>query len=154
MAQLGVIPSFFSLHTFYWGDRHRQIFMGPERAARMSPAASALQSGARFTIHADSPVVPLEPLRLVWSAVNRKTRSGFVLGADQRISVMQALRAVTIDAAHQHFQDHDRGSLDPGKLADLVILSQNPLDDPENIDAIEVLETIVGGRSVYRKGAR
>ncbi len=154
MRELGVIPSFFSLHTFYWGDRHRRIFMGPERAARISPAASALREGVRFTIHADSPVVPMEPLRLVWSAVNRKTRSGFTLGPGERISVTQALRAVTIDAAYQHFQDQDRGSLESGKLADLVILSRNPLDDPEHIDEIEVLETIVGGRTVYRKRGR
>ena len=73
MAEFEVLPSFFSLHTFYWGDRHRRLFMGPERAARMSPAATALEKGVRFTIHCDSPVVPLEPLRLVWSAVNRRT---------------------------------------------------------------------------------
>ena len=150
MKELGVIPSFFSLHTFYWGDRHRTIFMGPERAARMSPAASALRHGLRFTIHCDTPVVPMEPLRLVWSAVNRKTRSGFVVGEAERISPMQALRAVTIDAAYQHFEDADKGSLEPGKLADLVIVSRSPLDDPETIDEIEVLETIVGGRTIYR----
>jgi predicted amidohydrolase YtcJ len=150
MAELGVIPSFFSLHTFYWGDRHRNVFMGPERAARMSPAAGARDRGIRFTIHADTPVVPMEPLRLVWSAVNRKTRSGFVVGPEQRISVMQALRAVTIDAAHQHFEEGEKGSLEPGKLADLVILSRSPLDDPATIDRIEVVETIIGGRSEYR----
>ena len=92
-------------------------------------------------------------MRLVWSAVNRRTRSGFVVGPDERISVMQALRAVTIDAAHQHFQEDDRGSLETGKLADLVILSSNPLDDPESIDEIEVLETIIGGRRVYEREA-
>jgi predicted amidohydrolase YtcJ len=150
MAELDVIPSFFSLHTFYWGDRHRRIFMGPERAARMSPAASAIRHGLRFTIHCDTPVVPMEPLRLVWSAVNRKTRSGFVVGEAERISPEQALRAVTIDAAFQHFEDEDKGSLEPGKLADLVIVSRNPLEDPETIDQIAVLETIVGGRTVYR----
>jgi hypothetical protein len=153
MAELGVIPSFFSLHTYYWGDRHRNVFMGPERAARMSPAAGARDRGIRFTIHADTPVVPMEPLRLVWSAVNRKTRSGFVVGPEQRISVMQALRAVTIDAAYQHFEEGDKGSLEPGKLADLVILSRSPLDDPATIDQIEVVETIIGGRSEYRAPA-
>jgi len=150
MAKLGVVPSFFSLHTFYWGDRHRTIFMGPERAARMSPAASAIRHGLHFTIHCDTPVVPMEPLRLVWSAVNRKTRSGFVVGEAERITPMQALRAVTIDAAYQGFEEDDRGSLEPGKLADLVILSRSPLDEPETIDEIEVLETIVGGQTVYR----
>jgi predicted amidohydrolase YtcJ len=154
MKAMGVIPSFFSLHTFYWGDRHRRIFMGPERAAHMSPAQSALERGVRFTIHADAPVVPMEPLRLVWSAVNRRTRSGFALGPGERIPVMQALRAVTIDAAWQHFEEADKGSLEPGKLADLVILSRSPLDEPEHIDRIEVLETVIGGRTVYRKPSR
>jgi predicted amidohydrolase YtcJ len=151
MAKLSVLPSFFSLHTFYWGDRHRRIFMGPERAARMSPAASARDRGVRFTIHADAPVVPMEPLRLVWSAVNRRTRSGYVVGPDERLTPMQALRAVTADAAWQHFEEDEKGSLEPGRLADLVVLSRSPLDDPEHIDEIEVVETIIAGRTVYRR---
>jgi predicted amidohydrolase YtcJ len=150
MAELGVIPSFFSLHSFYWGDRHRKLFMGPERAARMSPARSALERGVPFTIHCDTPVVPMEPLRLVWAAVNRRTRSGFTVGEAEPIDIMQALRAVTIDAAWQHFEEADKGSLEPGKLADLVILDRSPLDDPEGVDRIRVLETVIGGRSVYR----
>ena len=150
MRELGIVPSFFSLHTFYWGDRHRDLFMGPERAARMSPARSAMDRGVRFTIHADAPVVPMEPLRLLWSAVNRRTRSGAVIGEAERLTVMEALRAVTIDAAWQHFEEADKGSLEPGKLADLVILERSPLDDPAGIDRIRVLETVVGGRSVYR----
>jgi predicted amidohydrolase YtcJ len=150
MAELGVIPSFFSLHSFYWGDRHRKLFMGPERAARMSPAGSATLRGVPFTIHCDTPVVPMEPLRLVWAAVNRRTRSGFTVGEAERIDIMQALRAVTIDAAWQHFEEADKGSLEPGKLADLVILDRSPLDDPEGVDRIRVLETVIGGRSVYR----
>ena len=150
MAELGVIPSFFSLHTYYWGDRHREIFMGPERAARMSPARSAMARGLRFTIHTDAPVVPMEPLRLVWAAVNRRSSSGASIGEAERIPPLQALRAVTIDAAYQHFEERDKGSLEPGKLADLVILDRSPLDDPEHIDRIRVLETIVGGRTVYR----
>jgi predicted amidohydrolase YtcJ len=149
MAALGIVPSFFSLHTFYWGDRHRQIFMGPERAAHMSPARSAQERGVRFTIHADAPVVPMEPLRLAWSAVNRRTRSDFVVGPEERISPQSALRAVTIDAAWQYHEENDKGSLEPGKLADLVVLSRSPLVDPEQMDEIEVLRTVVGGRTVY-----
>ena len=151
MAELGVIPSFFSLHTFYWGDRHRTLFMGPERAARMSPAATALAKGLRVTIHCDAPVVPLEPLRLVWSAVNRRTRTGFVVGPAERIGVMQALRAVTIDAAYSMFLDDDLGSLEVGKFADLAILSASPLEDPTTIDRLSVIETIRGGKSVYTR---
>jgi predicted amidohydrolase YtcJ len=150
MKVLGVIPSFFSLHTYYWGDRHREIFMGPERAARMSPAGSATRIGLRFTIHADSPVVPMEPMRLVWAAVNRVSSSGRSMGEAQRVSALQALRAVTIDAAYQHFEEADKGSIEPGKFADLVILSESPLDRPEHIDEIRVLETIIGGRTVFR----
>ena len=150
MQALGVIPSFFSLHTYYWGDRHRDIFMGPERAARMSPAQSAVQRGMRFTIHCDSPVVPMEPLRLVWAAVNRRSASGAEIGPAQRILPMQALRAITIDAAYQHFEDDEKGSLEPGKRADLVILSRSPLETPASIDQIEVAETIIGGESVWR----
>ncbi len=150
MRVLGVIPSFFSLHTYYWGDRHRDIFMGPERAARMSPARSAALRGLRFTIHADTPVVPMEPLRLVWAAVNRRSASGAAIGPAQRIAPLAALRAVTIDAAWQHFEDAEKGSLEVGKLADLVILSRSPLEEPERIDEIRVVETIVGGRSVFR----
>jgi hypothetical protein len=156
MKALGVIPSFFSLHTYYWGDRHREVFMGPERAARMSPARSALDRGLRFTLHCDSPVVPMEPLRLVWAAVNRRSTSGASIGDAQRIPPLAALRAVTIDAAWQHFEEHEKGSLEPGKLADLVILSESPLEHPDRIDRIRVLETILGGRVVYRepRGAR
>ncbi len=152
MKILGVIPSFFALHVYYWGDRHRDIFMGPERAARMSPSRSAVERGMRFTIHCDSPVVPMEPLRLVWAAVNRRSASGASIGPEQRITPMQALRAVTIEAAYQHFEDDVKGSLEPGKLADLVILSRSPLEDPERIDTIDVLETIVGGETVWRAG--
>jgi predicted amidohydrolase YtcJ len=151
MAQLDVVPSFFSLHTYYWGDRHRRLFMGPERAARMSPAATALDKGVRFTIHCDAPVVPLEPLRLVWSAVNRLTRSGFVVGPAERIDAMQALRAVTIDAAYSMFLEEELGSLEIGKFADLAILSGSPLDDPATIDRLQVVETIRGGETIYRR---
>ena len=118
----------------------------------MSPARSAIERGVRFTIHCDTPVVPMEPLRLVWAAVNRRSTSGAEIGPAQRIGVMQALRAVTIDAAFQHFQEDELGSLEVGKRADLVILSRSPLDDPAAIDSIEVVETWIDGKSVYRRG--
>jgi hypothetical protein len=151
MKRLRAIPSFFALHTYYWGDRHRERFLGPERAARISPARSAQQLGVRFTLHCDTPVVPMEPLRLVWAAVNRRTTSGRELGPEERIDVTTALRAVTIDAAFQHFEEDLVGSLEPGKLADLVILGRSPLaEPPERLADIPVLETIVGGESVWR----
>jgi predicted amidohydrolase YtcJ len=150
MKALGVIPSFFVLHTYYWADRHRQIFLGPERTARISPTRSALDRGLRFTLHADTPVVPMHPLRIVWSAVNRRSTGGAAIGPEQRVDAMQALRAVTIDAAFQHFEENEKGSLEPGKLADLVILERSPLEDVEHIDQIRVTETIIGGRSAFR----
>jgi len=154
MKQLRAIPSFFVLHTYYWGDRHRDRFLGPERAARISPTHTAQQKGVRFTLHCDTPVVPMEPLRLVWSAVNRRTTSGRELGPEERIDVVSALRAVTIDAAFQGFEEDLKGSLEPGKLADLVILGRSPLaESPDHLDAIPVLETIVGGETVWRATA-
>ncbi|MBI5506741.1 MAG: amidohydrolase [Deltaproteobacteria bacterium] len=150
MKKLGVVPSFFPLHTFFWGDRHRDRFLGPERAARISPTAGAAARGIRFSIHADTPVLPMEPLRIVASAVTRRAASGAVLGPDQRIGVMQALRAITIDAAYQAFLEAKVGSLEPGKLADFVILDRSPLDDPDHIENIRVLETFVSGRSAHQ----
>ncbi len=151
MQQLGITPSFFSAHTYYWGDRHRDIFMGPERAARMSPTKSAEDIGLRYSVHLDTPVVPMQPLQLLWSTVNRISTSGEVIGPQQRVSPMNALRAMTIDAAWQVFQEDRIGSLEPGKLADLVILSGDPLNDVENIRELEVVETIVAGATVYQR---
>lgn len=151
MARLGVVPSFFVLHTYYWGDRHRDLFIGPERAARISPARSALERGIPFTLHADAPVVPMDPLLMVWAAVNRVTSSGQVLGAPQRVSPKNALRGVTINAARQEHQEATRGSIETGKYADFVVLAEDPLRvEPMKIRDIRVLETVVGGRTVFR----
>ena len=149
MKVWGITPSFFSSHTYYWGDRHRDIFMGPERSQRISPAKSATDIGLRFSIHLDTPVVPMNPLFGVWSAVNRITSSGQQLGLNERVSVMQALRSVTIDAAWQMFLDKKTGSLEVGKKADLVILAKNPLLQPTALDKIDVLETYVAGLNIY-----
>ena len=151
MKALGVTPSFFSAHTWYWGDRHRDIFMGPERAAAMSPAAWAQQYDVRFSSHLDTPVTPMLPLQAVWSQVHRQTTGGDVLGPEQRVGVMDALRAVTIDAAWQVFQEDNRGSLEPGKYADLVVLSGNPLDDPMAMRDLKVERTVIGGATLYRR---
>ncbi|MFK7975794.1 MAG: amidohydrolase [Halioglobus sp.] len=151
MKALGVTPSFFTAHTWYWGDRHRDIFMGPERAAVMSPSKWALDAGVRFSSHLDTPVTPMEPLQAVWSVVHRITYGGDVLGPEQRVSVMDALRAVTIDAAWQVFQEDNLGSLEAGKFADLVVLSANPLDDPMNMRSLKVMQTVVGGATIFER---
>jgi hypothetical protein len=152
IKELNITPSFFVGHVYYWGDRHRDIFLGPERGARISPLASAVKRGIRFTVHDDTPVTPVHPLQLVSVAATRLTTSGEVLGPDQRITVEQALRAITIDAAWQNFQEDTTGSIEPGKVADLVILAENPLTvDPVKIRDIQVVETIVGGKSVFRR---
>jgi predicted amidohydrolase YtcJ len=151
MRQLGITPSFFTAHTFYWGDRHRDMFMGAERAAVISPSRWALDHGVRFSSHLDTPVTPMLPLQAVWSQVHRLTSGGDVLGPEQRIEVMDALRAVTIDAAWQVFQEDNRGSLEPGKYADLVVLSGNPLDDPMAMRDLMVERTVIGGATVFQR---
>ena len=148
MAELGVTPSFFSAHTYYWGDRHAAIFMGPERAANMSPARWALEQGVRFSSHLDTPVTPMLPLQGVWSQVERESTGGVVIGPAQRIERMPALRAVTIDAAWQVFMDEEIGSIESGKRADLVVLSDNPLTAADMRD-IKVDRTIIDGATVY-----
>ena len=152
IAKHEVIPSYFVTHTWFWGDIHRDMVAGPERAAHISPLKAALDKKIPFALHNDTPVTPISPLMDVFSAVNRITSSGKVLGPDQRIDVMQALRGITINAARMYFVEGKLGSLEPDKLADFVILDQNPAAvAPESIKDIAVLETVVGGQSVYRK---
>lgn len=151
MQHLGVMPSFFVTHTFYWGDWHRDSVLGPERASRISPVRSTIARGMRYTLHNDSPVVPSDCRMLLWSAVNRETRSGRVLGEDQRVSALDALRGITIDAAYQHFEDDIKGSIEPGKLADLVITEEDP--ETMNVSALRdltIAETIKRGEVIFR----
>jgi predicted amidohydrolase YtcJ len=152
MKELGISPSFFVSHTYYWGDQHRDLFMGPELGSHISPLRSAINRGIRFSIHLDTPVTPMSPLQAVWSAVNRVTRTDKVLGPEQRITPLEALRAVTIDAAWQEHDEKIKGSIEPAKFADFVVLADNPLTiDPMKIKDMQVLETIVGGKSVYKR---
>ena len=150
MAALGMSANIFANHIFYWGDQHRDITVGPERAARMDACRTAQREGVRFSIHSDAAVTPLGHLHTMWCAVNRVTASGEVLGPDERIDVESALRAVTIDAAHQLKLDHEIGSLHAGKRADMVALAEDPRAvDPMGIKDIEVNGTVVGG-TVHR----
>jgi hypothetical protein len=150
-ATLNVVPSFFSAHTFFWGDWHVRSF-GEERGSNISPVRWAIDRGVNFTIHNDAPIVPPDIMRLVSITVNRTTRSGRVLGPDQRATIQEALHAVTLGAAYQYFEDDVKGSIAVGKQADLVVLAQNPItSDPAELEHIQIMETFSRGRSVFSK---
>ena len=150
IKRLGVVPSFFVVHTYFWGDRHYEMFLGQDRAERISPLRSALKRGIPFSNHNDTFVTPIDPLLSVWSAVNRRTSGGRILGENQTIPVMDALRSVTSWAAYQACEERIKGSLEPGKLADFVILEANPLTvAKETIKDIGISATIVGDEVVY-----
>ncbi|WP_306116049.1 MULTISPECIES: amidohydrolase [unclassified Roseovarius] len=149
MVQLGVTVSFFSAHIHFWGDRHYDTFLGPDRAERISPAASAEKHGLRYTIHNDASVTPTRPLHLANCAVTRRTASGRILGEEERVPVMSALRAQTIDAAWQVFQEDVRGSIREGKLADFAVLRSNPLDHADSLESCAVTRTVRRGRTVF-----
>ncbi len=153
MKRLGITPSFFSAHTYYWGDRHRDIFMGPERAMRMSPTRSAKDIGLRYSVHLDTPVVPMTPMLMVWSTANRMSSNGQVIGREQKVPVMDALRAVTIDAAWQVFRDDELGSIETGKLADVIVVDGDLLANPMGIRDLSVQQTFVGGVSIFSRDA-
>jgi predicted amidohydrolase YtcJ len=148
-ARYGMVPAFFSNHAYYWGDVHVEN-LGEERAFFLSPMKSAAKLGIHFTNHSDYMVTPLDPLFTVWTAVNRLSRTGRVIGPDERISPRQALKAITLDAAWQYGEENSKGSISPGKLADLVILDGNPLTiDPVAIKNIQIMATYKKGKLVY-----
>lgn len=152
MKEIGMLASFFLDHVYYWGDYHYESVLGPERAARISPARSALKHGVSFTLHQDSPVAPPDVMAAVHNAVNRKTGKGRVLGEDQTITVMEALKAVTLYGAYQIFEEDRKGSIEAGKEADFVVLEENPLlVSKERLKEIKVLETIKAGETIYRR---
>ncbi|MGB2625527.1 MAG: amidohydrolase [Candidatus Acidiferrum sp.] len=145
-----MIPSFFTEHTFYFGDTHI-LNRGEKQAFFESPMRAAIDKGLRPTNHTDFVVAPLDQMFVMWTAVNRISRNGVIIGADQRVTPLEALKAITINAAYQYMEQSSKGSLESGKLADLVILDKNPLTvDPAAIKDIKVVETIKGGKSIYK----
>ena len=150
MKDLGIIPSYFGMHTFYWGDWHRDETLGKERAYRISPTQSTLERDMIFTEHHDAPVALPSSIMILHTAVNRTSRSGDVIGPDQRVSPYIALKSITDWAAYQYFEEDEKGTIEEGKLADFVILDKNPLKiEPAEIINIQVLETLKEGDNVY-----
>lgn len=151
--ELGFSPSFFTMHAFFWGDIHVEN-LGEERAFFLSPMASATAKGIRSSNHCDYSVTPIEPMRMVWTAVTRQSRKGRIIGPAERVSVWQALKALTVDAAWQIREEDSKGTIAEGRLADLVMLDGNPMTVPtDRILDIGVIETFKEGKSVYRRKA-
>jgi predicted amidohydrolase YtcJ len=136
---LDVIASLFPLHTFYWGDWHKEI-IGDSLANTISPTRTALNKGLKITIHTDAPVALPNLMRMIGISVDRKSRSGQIIGEKERLTPYEALQAITTWSAYQHFEEHQKGTLEVGKLADMIILDKNPLKaSPSEIKEIKVL---------------
>lgn len=152
LDDLGIFPSLFPMHTFYWGDWHRESVLGPERAENISPTGWVLERGMMFGSHHDAPVALPDSMRVLSATVTRRSRTGDILGPVHRVPVMTALKSMTLWPAWQHFEEHKKGSIEPGKLADFVVLSENPLDVPEDrLAGLFVVETIKDGSTIYRR---
>ncbi|WP_288479304.1 amidohydrolase [uncultured Clostridium sp.] len=150
MKEIGMIPSFFTAHSYFWGDIHIKNF-GLERASKISPAKSALNRDLIFTFHQDTPVLMPDMFRTIWCSVNRITLNGVTIGEDEKISVLDAIKAVTINAAKQYFEDDKKGSLEKGKFADMIIIDKNPFEiNPLDLYKIKILETIKSGEVLYK----
>ena len=153
-AKLGVVPGFTIGHTDYWGEAFHDHLLGAERADRIDPSASLIKRGMHFAYHSDSPVSPIHPLKYasegaarLWQVPPQK-----VLNANQKVSINNALKAVTIDAAYQLKMDDKVGSIEKGKYADFAIVDKNPMKtDAYKIRDIEVNETWINGRQVFKK---
>ncbi len=151
LKDLKIIPSLFPMHAFYWGDWHKKI-IGDSLGNLISPIKTALKMGMTPTSHTDAPVALPNLMVVMWATVNRVSRAGAIIGADERLTPYEALKTFTIWGARQHFEEYNKGSLAVGKLGDMVVLSENPLKiDPMKIKDIVVLETIKEGNSVYKK---
>lgn len=155
LKELDIFPSLFPMHTFYWGDYHRDSVLGPERAPNISPTGWVLKRGMMFGSHHDAPVALPDSMRILSATVTRKTRTGKVLGPEHCVPVATALKALTIWPAWQHFEEDSKGSIEVGKLADFVVLSDNPLEiDEDKLADIKILRTIKKGESIYERPAQ
>lgn len=147
MANLGVCANLFANHLYYWGDAHRTQTLGPDRAERMDACATALRLGVPLAVHSDAPITALAPMFTAWCAVNRVTSSGHVLGANERISVADALRTITLGAAYTLGLDDRIGSIEVGKFADFCVMDDDPTEiDPARLKDVRIAGTVLGGR--------
>jgi predicted amidohydrolase YtcJ len=155
LVKLGIFPSLFTMHTFYWGDWHRERTVGPALAENISPTGWFVKRGSRYSAHTDAPVAFPDTMRSLDATVTRRTRSGDILGPSQRVDVITALKGMTIWPAYQHFEEAAKGSIEPGKLADFVILTADPTAvDPDTLDELKIAETIKEGQTVYLRGQK
>lgn len=151
LKKYDVAASLFPMHTFYWGDWYKKI-IGPENAVQISPLRSALQKGLHVTSHTDAPVALPNLMMILWTTVNRVSRTGAVIGESERLTAYEALKCITAWGAWQHFEEQTKGTLTAGKLADMVILDKNPLKiDPMSLKDIVVLKTIKEGKVIYHR---
>lgn len=150
---LGVIPSLFPMHTFYWGDWHLDHTAGPQAGLNISPTGWARQRGMIFSSHHDAPVAFPDSMRVLDATVTRRARgTGRIVGPAQRVDVITALKAMTIWPAYHHFEDQTKGSLIPGKLADFAVLSKDPTAvEPKTLANIQVTETIKEGKTIFKR---
>lgn len=152
LKDLKIFPSLFPMHTYYWGDWHRDSVLGPERADNISPTGWVLAEGMIFGTHHDAPVALPDSMRILSATVTRRSRSGDIIGPIHKVPVATALKAMTLWAAWQHFEEDSKGSIEVGKIADFVLLSDNPLEVPEaQLASLHVLETIKDGVSIYQR---
>ncbi|GLR07215.1 hydrolase [Vibrio hyugaensis] len=152
LAELGIFPSLFPMHTFYWGDWHAESVLGHPRADFISPTKAVREAGLMFSTHHDAPVALPNSFRVLDATVNRTTRTDEVLGPDQRVNTYTALQAMTIWPAYQHFEETKKGSLEVGKNADLIILDKNPLKvEPATLKDLKIQETISRGETAYKR---
>ncbi|MFT3797248.1 amidohydrolase [Microbacterium sp.] len=153
MAALGMCANIFSNHIWYYGDIHYERVFGPDRACRMNAAATALRHGVSISLHSDTPITPMDPLATASYAATRETQSGRILGEQERLSVAEALHAITIGGAYQLKMDQDVGSIEAGKFADFAILGSDPLEaTPAGLRDVKVYGTVSGGRHFPARG--
>lgn len=151
MKKLNMTPSFHINHIYYYGQALKNDILGKKRAKKMLPIKNAIKKGLRCSLHADAPMYPEDPLSLLQTAVTRKTKSGMMIGADEKITVLEGLKSLTINAAWQLHMEKKIGSIEPGKYADLIILDKNPLTvSPETLRNIKVIKTIINGVEIKK----